>query len=338
MRFTFREEKNSDSRDSNHNTLPLNNLQPVWITPPPSVLPLKKWIWGETDGIRSNKEHATAAEQMAHKKQVAWLHVLGFYGWCRVRGTSDERYDPAHMKQSVTKVASELGMKGNEVSAVSFRSRHFSHLSPVWHFTQLLRAVSVALRIPMLPFVRGALCPFDCVPDRLREETKSDRVINGSMWFAICIPRPRGLGWLTVYRPDVQARRRTRHMVPSCLPISGHFWLNLSLPTSPWQPLLPSSFILDIDLAVTSPPLGTVASLGDMMKASKGRPPWLHTKQTPLWTLCLLLFSLQFKSRGGQRPAQLVVMCGSHVARAWVMLLLWSGRAERRATNIHGLK
>ena len=44
------------------------------------------------------------------------------------------------------------------------------------------------------PFVRGALCPFDCDPDRRErerereEETKSDRDINGSMWFAICIP------------------------------------------------------------------------------------------------------------------------------------------------------
>lgn len=72
MRFTFREEKNSDSRDSNHNTLTQNNLQPGWITVSPSVRPLKKQIWGETDGIGSNKEHATAAEQMAHKKQFAW--------------------------------------------------------------------------------------------------------------------------------------------------------------------------------------------------------------------------------------------------------------------------
>ncbi len=93
------------------------------------------------------------------------------------------------------------------------------------------------------PFVRGALCPFDFVPDRLREETKSDRDINGSMWFTICIPRPRGLARLTLYGPDVQARRRMCHMVPSCLHISGHFWLNLSLPTSPWQPLLSLSYL-----------------------------------------------------------------------------------------------
>lgn len=39
-------------------------------------------------------------------------------------------------------------------------------------------------------FVRRALCPFDWVPDRLREETESDRDINGSMWLTICLPRP----------------------------------------------------------------------------------------------------------------------------------------------------
>lgn len=121
------------------------------------------------------------------------------------------------------------------------------------------------------PFVHGALCPFDCVPDKLREETKKDRDINGSMWFTICIPRARGLGWLTVYRPDVQARRQMWHMLPSCLPsqdtlvkfVSPHKSLAATTP----------SFICDIDLAVTSPPLGTVASLRDMMKASEGRPP-----------------------------------------------------------------
>ena len=41
MRFTFREEKNSDSRESNHNTLTQKNLQPVGITVSPSVLLLK---------------------------------------------------------------------------------------------------------------------------------------------------------------------------------------------------------------------------------------------------------------------------------------------------------
>lgn len=40
------------------------------------------------------------------------------------------------------------------------------------------------------PFVHIALCPFDCVPDTQREETKSDRDINGSMWLNIYILRP----------------------------------------------------------------------------------------------------------------------------------------------------
>lgn len=71
MRFTFREEKNSDSGDSNHSTLTLNNLQPGRITVSPSVLPLKSRFGEKTDSIGSNKERTTTAEQMAHKKQFA---------------------------------------------------------------------------------------------------------------------------------------------------------------------------------------------------------------------------------------------------------------------------
>ena len=43
------------------------------------------------------------------------------------------------------------------------------------------------------PFVHRALCPFDCVPDNLREKTKSDRDINVSTWLNLYIHRPRGL-------------------------------------------------------------------------------------------------------------------------------------------------
>lgn len=71
MRFTFREEKNSDSGDSNHNTLAPNNLQPVGMRASPSVLPVKSRFGGEPGGAGSNKEHATTAEQMAHKEQFA---------------------------------------------------------------------------------------------------------------------------------------------------------------------------------------------------------------------------------------------------------------------------
>lgn len=41
-------------------------------------------------------------------------------------------------------------------------------------------------------FVHGVLCPFNSVPDRPGEETrtKSDRDINGSMWLSICVPGP----------------------------------------------------------------------------------------------------------------------------------------------------
>lgn len=244
-------------------------------------------------------------------------------GW-KAQVTRDRIY--TYIKHSVTKVASELGMKGNEVSAVSFHSRHFSHLSPVWHFHSCSERRTEDTNVP---FVHGALCPH-YVPDRLREETKSDRDVNRSMWFTICIPWPQGLRWQYTGH-DVQAFRRNCHMVPSTLLLkwfSPHKSLAATFP----------SFIFDIDLAVTSPPLGTVASLREMMKASEGRPPWLHTKQTPLWTLWLLLFSLQFNSGGGQRAAQLGVMCGSHVARAWVMLLLRSGHVERRTANIPRLK
>lgn len=69
----FGEEKNSDSRDSNHNTLAQNNLQPDWRTASLYSLQKKKVdLGGKTDAIGSNKEHAAAAEQMAHKEQFAW--------------------------------------------------------------------------------------------------------------------------------------------------------------------------------------------------------------------------------------------------------------------------
>lgn len=52
---------------------------------------------------------------------------------------------------------------------------------------------------------------------------------------------------------------------------------------------------------------------------------------------CLLLFSLQFKSRGGQRPALLLVMCSSHVATARVVPLSLVGScrdARHKQTEI----
>ena len=58
-----------------------------------------------------------------------------------------------------------------------------------------------------------------------------------------------------------------------------------------------------------------------------------HKTDTTL-NSCLLLFSLQFKSRGGQGLAQLVVMCGSHVARAWVMPLSLVRAMSRDAPQI----
>lgn len=235
-------------------------------------------------------------------------------GW-KAQVTRDRTY--TYIKHSVTKVASEW----KEMRCQQFQStRDTSLISALFDISTAALSSKRRTEDTNAPFVPRALCPFDCVPDWLRGETKGDRDVNGSMWFTICIPRPQGLSRLTVQRPDVQACGRMCHMVPSYRPylrtllvkfVSLHLFL---ADTSP-------CFIFDIDLAVTSPPQGTVASPRDMMKASKGGPPWLHTKQTPLWTLVSFCFSLQFKSRGGQRPAQIVVMCGSHVARAWVMPL-----------------
>lgn len=59
MRFTFQEEKNRDSRDSNHNTLA------------PEKHEKTAQIWRDPDGTGSNKDHASEAEQMAHKEPFA---------------------------------------------------------------------------------------------------------------------------------------------------------------------------------------------------------------------------------------------------------------------------
>lgn len=90
------------------------------------------------------------------------------------------------------------------------------------------------------PFVRRALCPFDCVPNRLREETKSDRDINGSMWLTIYIQGPQLADSIQAWCAGVLVHVLHGAFLPH---ISGHFWLNLSLPTSPWQPRLPLSYL-----------------------------------------------------------------------------------------------
>lgn len=244
-----------------------------------------------------------------------------FYGWCRVKSASDEREGLHIYKTFCDK--SNFRTRNERKWGVSSFIPLATLLSsqPCLTFPQLLRAVSVVLRIPMLALFAEH---FVHLTGFQIDWEKRPRVTETMHVVAYLPPQTlrATVGWLYA---GLICRRAGKHAA-WCL-LASHLRTLLVKFVSPHKSLAVASlpFIFDIDLAVTSPPLGIVASLRNMMKASNGRPPWLHTKQTPLWTLRLLLFSLQFKNRGGQRPAQLVVICGSHVARAWVMLLFLVG-------------
>ena len=139
MRFTFGEEKNSDSRDSNHNTLAQNNLQPDWITA--SLYSLQK----KKSRFRGKNRRYRFKQRARHRRRCHRTNgsqgavcVIACVAFLRLMSGEKRKWreiGPARIWSTRwQKVASELGMKGNEVSAVSFHPRHFSHLSPVWHF------------------------------------------------------------------------------------------------------------------------------------------------------------------------------------------------------------
>lgn len=170
-------------------------------------------------------------------------------------------------------------MEGNEVSAVSSHSWHFSHLMT---FPQLLRAISVA---PRFPLCSPSTLSVQLCSRLIERHSGCARVWLFTSWFT-------GLQFGAVHVPNAW-----------CFPASRLLWLNVSLPTNYWQLL----HIWHWPLRDIAPPL--LAPWHHWAIRWKHPTTGHHdyTQNSRVFELPLLCLAVLFKSKRGQRPAWLII-------------------------------
>lgn len=134
------------------------------------------------------KEEGAARVQRKSTPRNKWLTRNSLHDrTCRASMIGNHKWREiktyTYIKYSETKVVSEQRMKGNEVSAVSFRLSHFAHLSPGWNVPHRLLAVSWGRH--------RCFCSQSALSiQRLSRETgsKDKKKTHEKKEFTVCIP------------------------------------------------------------------------------------------------------------------------------------------------------